>query len=126
MRATSCSFAISSEKMATGMLRLEAAFCATFSTNAVFPIDGRAAMMTSSEGWKPNVSLSRSAKPLGTPVTSLVPRGELLDALHAAPEEFLDPVEALAAMLLADLEDPLLGVVEQLARRAPPVEGLRA
>ena len=36
--------------------------------NAVLPIDGRAATITSSEFWKPVVNLSRSAKPLGTPV----------------------------------------------------------
>ena len=44
--------------------------CAMFSTRLVFPIDGRAATMTRSEGWRPDVSSSRSVKPVGTPVTS--------------------------------------------------------
>ncbi len=39
-----------------------------FKQKAVFPIEGRAAMMTSSDGWKPEVNLSKSTKPLGTPV----------------------------------------------------------
>ena len=39
------------------------------STKLVFPIDGRAATMTRSDFWKPDVISSRSTKPLGTPVT---------------------------------------------------------
>ena len=43
---------------------------AMFSTKLVLPIDGRAATMTRSDFWKPDVISSRSTKPLGTPVTS--------------------------------------------------------
>ena len=42
---------------------------AMLSTNAVLPMLGRPAMMTRSEGWKPQVSWSRSVKPEATPVT---------------------------------------------------------
>ena len=41
-----------------------------FSASADFPIDGRAAMMIRLPGWKPDVSLSSSLKPVGMPVTS--------------------------------------------------------
>ena len=44
--------------------------CAMFSTRLVLPIDGRAATMTMSDGCRPEVISSRSAKPVGTPVTS--------------------------------------------------------
>ena len=52
-----------------------------FSTKLVFPIDGRAAMMTRSDFWKPDVSSSRSTKPLGTPVTMPALLLQLLDEL---------------------------------------------
>ena len=52
------------------MLRSIAACCTTLSTKAVFPIDGRAAMMTRSAFWNPAVSRSRSTNPVGTPVTA--------------------------------------------------------
>ena len=42
-----------------------------FRQKAVLPIDGRAATMISSDGWKPDVSSSKSVKPLGTPVIDL-------------------------------------------------------
>ena len=69
MRCTRDSLLISSEKNATGTLCSMAAYCAMFSVNAVFPIDGRAATMMRSDGWKPDVISSRSLKPLATPVT---------------------------------------------------------
>ena len=47
-----------------------ARFCAMFSASADFPIDGRAATMIRFPGWKPEVSLSSSLKPVGQPVTS--------------------------------------------------------
>ena len=39
--------------------------------NAVLPMEGRAATMTSSDRWNPEVSPSKSANPLGTPVIAL-------------------------------------------------------
>ncbi len=97
MRCTSDSLLISSEKNATGTLCSIAACCAMFSVNAVFPIDGRAATMIRSAGWKPDVISSRSLKPLATPVIVLPPRVERLDALHRRPEQLLDAREAVAS-----------------------------
>jgi hypothetical protein len=73
MRCTSDSLLISSEKNATFFCFSIAACCAMFSTNAVLPIDGRAAMMMRSEGWNPEVMSSRSANPLATPVIASPP-----------------------------------------------------
>jgi hypothetical protein len=73
MRWTSDSLLISSEKNATFFSLVIAAFCAMLSVNAVLPIEGRAATMIRSDGWKPDVSSSRSAKPLGTPVIASPP-----------------------------------------------------
>ena len=70
MRCTSASLDISSEKMATPCPSL-AAWAAMLRQNAVFPMEGRAATTTSSDGWKPDVSASKSTKPLGTPVIAL-------------------------------------------------------
>src|SRR5581483_11730525 len=44
---------------------------------------------------------------------------ERLDALHGGPHELLDAGEALRAALLADLEDAVLGLVQQLGRVHP-------
>ena len=70
MRRNSCSFDISRLKTPTVMSVLVPTCCAMFSTRLVFPIDGRAAMMTRSDGCRPDVISSRSVKPVGTPVTS--------------------------------------------------------
>ncbi len=70
MRRTSCSFDISSENTATPVLPSSAAYCAMLSANAVLPMLGRPATMTRSPGCRPAVILSRSTKPVGTPVTS--------------------------------------------------------
>ena len=56
--------------MPTVMSVLVPTCCAMFSTRLVFPIDGRAAMMTRSDGCRPDVISSRSVKPVGTPVMS--------------------------------------------------------
>ena len=68
MRWTSCSFAISRLKMPTGTPPRRAAFTAMFKQSAVFPIDGRPAIMMKSPGWSPEVLSSRGAKPVATPV----------------------------------------------------------
>ncbi len=44
-----CTFDISRENMATGILDLIATFCAIFKANAVFPIEGRAARIIKSD-----------------------------------------------------------------------------
>ena len=42
---------------------------AMLSAKAVFPIDGRPAMMMKSLGWKPDVIRSSSSNPVASPVT---------------------------------------------------------
>ena len=124
MRCTSDSLLISSEKTATGTFFSIAAYCAMLSTSAVFPIDGRAATMTRSAGWKPDVSSSRSVKPLGDAGDRLAAALQRLDALHRRPHQLLHAREALQPALLAHLEDSLLRVVEQLLGRGAALERL--
>ncbi len=64
---------ISSEKKATGLLRLTATFSAMLATRALLPIAGRAATMIRLPGWKPPVIASMSRKPDGVPVISISP-----------------------------------------------------
>ena len=124
MRCTSDSLLISSEKNATGTLFSIAACCAMLSMNAVFPIDGRAATMTRSDGWKPDVISSRSLKPLATPVIVLPPRWSASMRSIVGQSSSLMRVKPSVRPLLADLEDLLLGFVEQLVGRLPPLERL--
>ena len=72
MRNESCSHDISMLKIAAGTLLPSAAFSAMLIASVVFPIDGRPAMMMSSPRCSPDVILSISAKPVDTPVISLV------------------------------------------------------
>ena len=58
MRCTSASLDISSEKMATPVPASIEACAAMLRQKAVFPMDGRAATMTSSDAWNPDVSSS--------------------------------------------------------------------
>ncbi len=70
IRCVTSLFDISSVKSATGISCRTARFWAMQSASADFPIDGRAAMMIRLPGWRPEVSLSSSLKPVGMPVTS--------------------------------------------------------
>ena len=65
---------------------------AMLSASADFPIDGRAAMMIRLPGWKPDVSLSSSLKPVGRPSrdAGLV---EVHDPLEALLQQPLDVAE---------------------------------
>lgn len=60
----SCTEDISNENNPTGMLLLTAMFLAMESTKAVFPIPGRAAIMTKSEFCRPAVTLSNLSNPV--------------------------------------------------------------
>ena len=60
MRLVSSTAPISIEKNSTGRRLSMATFAAAPSMNAVFPAPGRAATMTSVEGWRPSKCLSRS------------------------------------------------------------------
>ncbi len=53
---TSCSLLISRLKKATGTPASMAAYWAMLRTKEVFPMPGRPAMITRSEGWRPAVS----------------------------------------------------------------------
>src|SRR5208282_1885110 len=55
MRWTNCSLDISREKIATGTLCPRQAFSAMDTAKALFPIDGRPAMMIKSDFCKPEV-----------------------------------------------------------------------
>ena len=124
MRCTSDSLLISSEKNATGTLCSIAACCAMLSMNAVFPIDGRAATMIEIrrlEARRQLVEIVEAARDAGDRLAAALQR---FDALHRRPEQLLDAREAVARLLLADLEDLRLGFVEQLGRGARALERL--
>ncbi len=67
-RCSSDSLDISRLNIATGCPPRIAMFSIRFSASAVFPCEGRAARINSSEGCSPDVSLSSSTYPVGIPV----------------------------------------------------------
>ena len=69
-RWVSSSWLISSEKNSTGRDTSMAACAAMPSAREVFPAEGRAPMITSDDGWRPDVISSRSLNPVGRPVTA--------------------------------------------------------
>ena len=72
IRIMICSEGISRLKTSTGLSSAIMAFSIKFMAKVVLPIDGRAATIIRSEGCIPLVILSRSVKPVVTPVTSLL------------------------------------------------------
>ena len=70
IRMTSCAPPISIENTATGNLFSTATCSAILIEKAVLPMEGRPATMIKSPGWRPDVFLSRSIKPVDMPVTS--------------------------------------------------------
>ncbi len=87
---------------------------AMFSTKLVLPIDGRAATMTRSDFWKPDVISSRSTKPARHAGDEAAVLLELLDELIAGIDELAHADESGAQPVLGDLEDRPLRVVEQV------------
>ena len=71
-RIINCTEDISSEKNATPCSWSTAILRAIESTNAVLPIEGRAAMITRSDNCQPSVTRSIAIKPDGTPLKALV------------------------------------------------------
>ena len=69
-RRTSCSLLISRLNTPTLFLSLTAACSAMLSAKLVLPTDGRAATTIRSLFWRPVVSVSRSVKPVRTPLIS--------------------------------------------------------
>ena len=64
-----CSAGISKLNTNTGFSLPNAAFSQRFIAKVVFPMEGRAATMIKSDFCKPAVFLSKSLKPVETPVT---------------------------------------------------------
>ena len=58
------------------------------------------------------------------PGDALAAPGQRLDALHRRPEQLLDAGEVDAARRLPELQNPVLGRVEQLGGRGPPLKRL--
>ena len=70
IRMNNCSVDISRLKIPTVLRAWTAALSAMLRTRLVLPMDGRAATMTRSCFWKPDVISSSCSNPLGTPVMS--------------------------------------------------------
>ena len=68
-RCTSCSFDISRLSTSTRLWSTTPAYLAMLSAKAVFPIEGRPAMMMKSLDWKPEVISSSLPNPVASPVT---------------------------------------------------------
>ena len=66
-RVTSCSRDIASEKIATFLCCVIATLSAMLSAILVLPMPGRAAMMTSSDLFRPRIRSSRSGRPVDNP-----------------------------------------------------------
>ena len=116
MRMKSCSFDISRLKNPTVMSVDVPTCCAIFSTKLVFPIDGRAATRTRSDGCSPDVISSRSRKPGRHAGDEPLVLLQLLDRREAALHEIAQRHEAGADPILGDREDRPLGLVEQHVR----------
>ena len=94
------------------------------SASADFPMDGRPATMTRLPGWKPEVmlvELAEAGRRAGDLDAGLV---QLRDPLEALLQQRLDVAEVARDALLREVEDELLGLVDELRRlaRALPAE----
>jgi hypothetical protein len=78
-------------------------------TKLVLPIEGRAATMTRSEGWNPDVI--SSGRHAGDEPAGL---GELFDELIAGIDELADPHKPGAHPVVGNLEDRSLRLVEEI------------
>jgi hypothetical protein len=113
MRMNSCSFDISRLKKPTVMSVDVPTCCAMFSTKLVLPIDGRAATMMRSDGWRPDVISSRSMKPVGTPVTSPLCCCSFSIVVKLSCTRSRSGTNPARMRALGDREDRALGLVEQ-------------
>ena len=83
-----------------------------FRTSAVFPTDGRAAMMTRSPAWNPAVISSRSAESRRHAGDELLALVRALDGGEARVRQLPHRGEPGAHAIFGDREDRLLGLVE--------------
>ena len=90
-----------------------------FSAKAVFPIEGRPAMMMKSLDWNPEVMSVELAEPGGEPGDVLLALVEPLDVLEGVLEDGPHREGRALHAPLGDLEDQPLGVVEQLVHVVP-------
>ena len=78
---------ISRLNSATGLPWLMAAFSAMLVTRQLLPIDGRAAITIRLPGWRPPVIASRSANPVGVPVSGAPSDRELVELVELVVEQ---------------------------------------
>jgi hypothetical protein len=121
IRCVTSDFDISSVNSATGTWCRTPRFAAMQSPSPDFPIDGRAARITRLPGWKPDVSWSSSAKTGRHSRYLDAGLVELRDALEALLEEHLDVGEVARRPLLSELEDDLLGAIDEVRDLAVPL-----
>ncbi|MDZ7821398.1 MAG: hypothetical protein U5N26_06065 [Candidatus Marinimicrobia bacterium] len=91
---------------------------------AVLPMEGRPATMIRSEFWKPLVIKSNFLNPEGDAYDIAVMLGEFLDMVHRRVQDTFYVDKILGCAVLAQLEDLLLGVVEDDIRLFLLREGL--
>ena len=115
-RMNNCSRDISRLKKPTVRPSFMRACSAMFSTRLVFPIDGRAAMITRSPAWSPRVIWSRSVKPVPMPVMSFFVLEQLFDLRQRLLDDVAHRQEADAGAVFGDREDRLLRLVEDDVR----------
>ena len=96
------------------------------SANADLPMLGRPATTTRLPGWRPDVIWSTSRKPVGVPVISPPDSYIFVICSKLSRTSDLDVLEAAADAVLGEVEDHLLGAVDELGRlaRAVPAEPL--
>ena len=121
-RCVTSDFDISSVKMATGTsAKRTARFAAMPSPSADFPMLGRAARMIRLPSWKPDVmpvEVAEAGGDAGDLGAQLVQGG---DALEALLEQLLDVAELALCALLREVEEDLLGLVDELVVVAGPL-----
>ena len=91
------------------------------SANADLPMLGRPATTTRLPGWRPEVIWSMSRKPVGVPVISPPDSYIFVICSKLSRTSDLDVLEAAADAVLGEVEDHLLGAVDELGRLAGAV-----
>src|SRR5947209_8195733 len=123
-RCTSCSLLISSEKNATGTLLSSAALRDVEHESRLSHRRSRGDddQIRWLETCRHFVEILESACDTRNRTTATL---DLFDPLHRRPKQLLDARETFRAAALIDLEDSMLGCVEQLGRRRARLESFR-
>ena len=87
--------------------------------SADFPIDGRAARITRFPGWKPEVRRSSSLNPAGTPVISTPASYSCVMRSKLSLRSTSMCAKSLVDLLLPELEDDLLGAIDEIRHLVP-------